>query len=57
MMSAQLEDIHDSLYKSNIALKFHCKSALTELDKHQNLFGDLDYYNIIKENLEMYAEF
>ena len=57
MMSAQLEDIHDSLYKSNIALKFHCKSALTELDKHQNLFGDMDYYNIIKENLEMYAEF
>ena len=57
MMSAQLEDIHDSLYKSNIALKFHCKSALTELDKHQNLFGDMDYYNIIKENLEIYAEF
>lgn len=57
MMSAQLEDIHDSLYKSNIALKFHCKSALTELDKYQNLFGDMDYYNIIKENLEMYAEF
>lgn len=57
MMTAQLEDIHDSLYKSNIALKFHCKSALIELDKHQNLFGDMDYYNIIKENLEMYAEF
>ena len=56
MMIEKLEEIHDSLYKSPIALKFHCKQALTELDKSQQLFGDMEYYNIIKENLEIYAE-
>lgn len=56
LLTEKLEEIHDSLYKSAFGLKFHCKQALTELDKHQQLFGDMDYYNIIKENLEIYAE-
>lgn len=51
-----LEEIHDNLYKSPMGLKYHCKQALQELDKHQHLFGDIEYYNIIKENLEIYAE-
>ena len=56
MMIEKLEEIHDNLYKSPIAFKFHCKQALTELDKNQQIFGDMEYYNIIKENLEVYAE-
>ena len=56
MMIEKLEEIHDSLYKSAFSLKFHCKQALQELDKNQQLFGDMEYYNIIKENLEIYAE-
>ena len=56
LLTEKLEEIHDSLYKSAFGLKFHCKQALTELDKHQQIFGDMDYYNIIKENLEIYAE-
>lgn len=56
LLTESLEEVHDSLYKSPVALKFHCKQALTELDKQQHLFSDMDYYNIIKENLEIYAE-
>ena len=56
MLLDKLEEIHDNLYKSAMGLKFHCKQALTELDRQQHLFSDMDYYNIIKENLEIYAE-
>ena len=56
MLLDKLEEIHDNLYKSAMGLKFHCKQALTELERQQHLFSDMDYYNIIKENLEIYAE-
>ena len=56
LMVEKIEEIHDALYKGAFSFKFHCRQALTELDKHQALFGDMEYYNIIKENLEIYAE-
>ena len=50
-----LEDIHDELYGSANLFDYHCKQALRELEKSEALFPDVIFYQLIKENLEIYA--
>lgn len=51
-----LDTIHNELYGNEFFFKDHCKDALKELEKHQQLFtGNEKIYEVIKENLEVYA--
>jgi hypothetical protein len=50
-----IEIVHDNLYGNSNKFLEHCKGALLELDMHKQLFAESDYYEIIKENLEIYA--
>lgn len=56
-LMVNLDVIHDDLYPTTTYLfKTHCKSALEELAKHEQLFTDYQlFYESLKSNLEMYA--
>lgn len=55
-ISNNLEVIHNAMYGSDLAFNRHCASALEELIKNEQLFGNSPYFEIIKSNLEIYAE-
>lgn len=54
-ISNNIEIIHDDLYGNDKMFKSHCNLALQVLENNVQLFADETIYQIIKENLELYA--
>ena len=54
-MGQDIEEIHDKIYGDSRMFKTHCKNALNVLENNEQLFSDQTVYQIVKENLELYA--
>lgn len=55
VLSNNIEIIHDSVYGNDNLFKNHCQSALSVLENNEQLFSDQTLYQIIKENIKLYA--
>lgn len=56
VLGEAIDVIHDDLYGDHLLFKYHCKSAIEELEKNQHLFVENeDVYVTIQNTLSLYA--
>jgi len=55
-LSNNVEIIHDEIYGSDRMFATHCNMALSLLENNIQMFSNETIYQIIKENLELYAK-